>query len=85
MKKEITVGQLLTVAVSLLLAVITAWITLEKKVSKNEIEIQQVKGDQISRDLKLEKLFDRLDQKMDRLSDDQQVIKIELQNKANRQ
>lgn len=85
MKKEITVGQLLTVAVSLLLAVITAWITLEKKVSKNEIEIQQVKGEQISRDLKLEKLFDRLDQKMDRLSDDQQVIKIELQNKANRQ
>lgn len=63
MKKEITVGQLLSVGVTLLIAIITGWVTINNKVSGHEKEIQ---GIQI-RQSRVETQIDRLENKIDKI------------------
>lgn len=73
MKKEITLGQLISVATVVLISVITGWITMNNKVSKLEVS-----------DEERSKQFERLELKIDKNNEITTNILIELQNKADR-
>ncbi len=73
MKKEVTLGQLLTVAATVIISLATGWITLNNKVTAHGIEIQTLQVQSEKRDLKL----DRIDAKLER-------ILIALEQKKNR-
>ncbi len=65
MKKEITLGQLLTAGISVLIAVFSAWVSISKQVAiQNEKNIQQ---DNAIYEMKLDatKKFDKIDNKLD--------------------
>jgi hypothetical protein len=84
MKKEITLGQLLGVGLSLLVTVVTGWITLNNKVSSNEVEIRQLKANQEYMQNKWDRGMERLQDKIEEGNVDIRKILVELQNKADR-
>lgn len=73
MKKEITFGQLIAVAVTVLTTIITAWVTLNNRVASQGERINAVENSQI----KVDKKLDRIDDKLD-------VIIIKVENKKDR-
>lgn len=73
MKREITLGQVIATAVTLLLAIITGWVTITNKVTRLE-----------ARQDELEKRYDRIETKIDLIVDKTQNILIELERKQNR-
>jgi len=73
MKKEITVGQLLSVGVTILIAIVTGWVTLNNKVSTHDAEIKHLQN----RYDKSEKTFERIEAKVEQ-------ILISLQNKKDK-
>lgn len=84
MKKEITVGQALTIAVSILVTVISAWVTLTNKVTRieerNVIQDSEIYSLRLSNDKK----FDKIDTKMDAMQEDIKNILYKLGEKENR-
>lgn len=84
MKKEITLGQLLSVGVTIIIALATGWITLSNKVAKLEQEDIQIKSEQFNMQLKLDRQLDKIESKMDLHNQEIKNILIELQNKQNR-
>lgn len=73
LKKEVTVGQLLTIAGSVIIALATGWITMNNRVSRLE-----------ARDLEREKQYEKIERKMDRIDELVTKIYVELQNKQDR-
>lgn len=73
MKKEITIGQLLSVGATLLIAIVTGWVTLNNKVSAHEVEIQSLQKKQDKTEVVLERIEGKITQ-----------ILINLENKQNR-
>ena len=67
MKKEITLGQILAVAVTLLIAIVGGWVTLNNKVSGHEKQIQAMEA----RQLRIESMVDRIENKIDRIYENQ--------------
>lgn len=84
MKKEITVGQLLSVAVTLLIALATGWITITNKVTRAEDKIQAIEAQQSQERLDFRKSVDELKWKMEDLNSNVTKILVELERKANR-
>lgn len=80
MKKEITFGQLLAVGSTLLIAVITGWVTLNNKVSAHDIEIKSLKEKQE----RTESTLDRIEAKIDEINKAQTFILVKLENKKDR-
>jgi uncharacterized ion transporter superfamily protein YfcC len=80
MKKEITLGQLLSVAVTLLIAIVGGWIAINNKVTSHDSDIYYIKQRLNSYD----KLMDRVESKIDGLDAGQTKILIELQDKQRR-
>ena len=73
MKKEITLGQLLATAVTVIATIITAWITLSNKVATQGTRIDAIENWQA----KAERTLDKIDDKLDKI-----IIKLE--NKKDR-
>jgi len=73
MKKEITVGQLLSVAATLLIALATGWITINNKVSRHDAEIKTT-----------HESINRIEDKVDKVNELSTRILIEMQNKQDR-
>jgi hypothetical protein len=63
MKKEITVGQLLSVSVTILITIITGWITMSNKVSSHGTQLKSVEKWQT----RVEIVMDKMDSKSDRI------------------
>lgn len=63
MKKEFTLGQLLSVAVTLLIAIVTGWVTLNGKVSADSERIKAVEA----RQTRVESAVDKMSDKIDRI------------------
>jgi hypothetical protein len=74
MKKEITLGQLMSVGVTLLIAIVTAWITLSNKVSQQDVEIRELRERQ-----------NKTDQSLVRIESKLELILIKLENKKDRE
>lgn len=73
MKREVTLGQVLAIAVTLLISLLTAWVTLTNKVTRLE-----------ARQDALEQRYQRIESKIDLIVDRTQDIQIQLERKANR-
>ena len=73
MKREITLGQVITVAATIVVSLITGWITMNNKVSSHEVKIQTLE----TRMNKTEVVLDRIEAKVER-------ILIALEQKVNR-
>lgn len=63
MKKEITLGQLIAVGASLLIAIITGWVTINNKVSTHDAEIKHLQD----RYDKSERTFERIESKVEQI------------------
>jgi hypothetical protein len=81
MKKEITIGQLLSVGATLLIAIITGWVTLNNKVSSQAVEIKVLQENQN----KWDRVVERIEAKIDLNNEKTNQVLIELQNKKNRE
>jgi hypothetical protein len=84
MKKEITVGQLISVATTLLIAIITAWITLTKKVTVMEVKQQNMEASQIDERIENRRAMNELKWAIDNGNQRLTEILVQLQNKENR-
>ena len=89
MKKEITLGQLLAVAVTVLISFGTGWITLTNKVSeqgaKFDIQIKQIKEEQAAIQARFDRFTERLELKIDKVNDNVNSVLIQMENKLDRQ
>jgi len=89
MKKEITLGQLLSVAVTLLIAVITGWITLTNKVTQQEtkfnIQIEQLKADQAAIQARFDRFTERIEFKLDKVNENVNSVLVKMESKLDRQ
>ena len=89
MKKEITLGQLLAVAVTVLISFGTGWITLTNKVSeqgaKFDIQIKQIKDEQAAIQARFDRFTERLELKIDKVNDNVNSVLIQMENKLDRQ
>jgi uncharacterized membrane protein (DUF106 family) len=84
MKKEITLGQLVSVAVTVIIALATGWITQNSKVSKLEEQVlilQERLNEQVAGN---EKKFDKIDRQLSDIQSDTRQILINLERKADR-
>lgn len=84
MKKEITEGHLIGSATTLLIAIVAACITISNKVARIEAQRELDRVEQYNIQLSNDKKFDKIDAKMDAISNDTRLILINLQNKADR-
>lgn len=73
MKKEITLGQLLSTAVVVMIALLTAWGTMNNRVTRQGEQIEAIKD----RQNRIEMMLNRIDDKLETI-----IIKIE--NKKDR-
>ena len=73
MKREITLGQLLAVATTLLIALATGWVTINKEVTKSSTRIDSLEFRQ-----------DKTDRILERIEGKVELILIKLENKKDR-
>jgi len=80
MKKEITLGELLATALILMGSFITGYVNIKTQLSTQEVRIEQLEGSysNIRQDLK------DIKQQLEKQSDNQTQILIQLQDKQNR-
>lgn len=88
MKKEITLGQLLSVAVTLLIAVITGWVTISNKVTeqgtKFNIQIEQIKSEQAAIQARFDRFTERFEIKLDKINENVNSVLIKMETKLDR-
>jgi len=89
MKKEITLGQLLSVAVTLLIALVTGWVTLNKKVTEQDtrfgIEIEQIKKQQDAIQSRFDRFTERIELKLDKVNENVNSVLVKMETKVDRQ
>lgn len=84
MKKEISLGQLIGTAVTLLLAVSAGWLSLNNKVITTENNLKGLEIRFVDMQIANDKKIDRLEEKIDRLSGTLNDVKVLLERKADR-
>ena len=84
MKKEITVGQLLSAFITVLVAVIGGWITLNNKITENKVNITNVQALQEKNEGLYIKRLESLEAKVDIQNAGIVQILLKLENKADR-
>lgn len=84
MKKEITLGQLVSVAVTVIIALATGWITQNSKVSKLEEKVLILQAQQAEQSQSNEKKFDKIDKVLGDIQADTRQILVNLERKQDR-
>lgn len=84
MKKEITLGQLLSVSVTIVIALITGWITLSNKVATQERDLKNLEIRFVDMQISIERKFDRLENKIDHTNGILNEVKVLLERKQDR-
>lgn len=84
MKQPTPLWQAVSIAITLLIAIVTGWVTLNNKVSRIEAkqELERINSEFIR--TSMEKKIDKLDDKIDNQGKDIRQILIEIQNKQDR-
>lgn len=84
MKQPTPLWQAVSIAITLLIAIVTGWVTLNNKVSRIEAkqELESINAEFIRSSM--EKKIDKLDDKIDNQGRDIRQILIEIQNKQDR-
>lgn len=83
-KREVTLGQLITVATSLVILIITQWVSLNIRVTK--IEVESVERTRYETEYRLEMKSSQAETNatLKTLNESVQEIKVSLQNKQDR-
>lgn len=84
MKNEFTLGQLLAVGVTIILAIVTGWITMSNKVATVEAENRELRNNLYSLQISVDKKFEKIDSKLDDNNSTLFDIKVLLERKADR-
>jgi hypothetical protein len=84
MKQPVNWWQAVAIIISLLIPIVTSWVTISSKISAQEVRIQRLENDQYNNQIKIERAFDKIEAKIDNLNANYTKILVELQNKANR-
>lgn len=84
MKKGITLGQVFSIAVSLVIVIITGVIVINKQVSANDERIKTIRERQDRADAWMNRIEAKIDKSTEQNSRDNKEILIQLQNKQNR-
>lgn len=84
MKKEITLGQAITLCVTILITCITGWITMNNKMSRLEAKDLQHDATEFEMKLNVEKKFNKIDDKTDEIQTTLTDIKVLLERKVDR-
>lgn len=84
MKKEVTLGQVLQIAITLLIAIVTAWVTINNKVTDQERRTTQLEINQEKIQNQSQQTLTRLESKVDKQGEDLIQVRILLESKANR-
>lgn len=84
MKQPVNWWQILGILIPVLSTIIASWITLSNKQSAHDIRIQRLENDQYNNQLKIERSFEKIENKIDNLNANYTKLLVELQNKANR-
>lgn len=84
MKREITLGQLIGTAVTILLTLAAGWISLNNKVITTENEMKNLEIRFVDMQIANDKKIDRLEGKIDQLNGTLNDVKILLERKADR-
>lgn len=85
MKQPTPLWQAVSIAVTLLIAIVTGWVTLNNKVSRIEARQEQERINTDFVRITMDKKIDKLDDKIDQQGKDIRQILIEIQNKQDRQ
>lgn len=83
-KREVTLGQLITVATSLVILIITQWVSLNIRVTK--IEVESIERTRYETEYRLEMKSSQAETNatLKTLNESVQEIKVSLQNKQDR-
>lgn len=84
MKKEITVGQVIAVLSTFVIALATGWVTMTNKVAAIEQRVRDVETEQRQLRLDFTKAFDELRWKLEDQNNKLTQVLIKLENKQNR-
>lgn len=84
MKQPTPLWQAVSIAVTLLIAIVTGWVTLNNKVSRIEARQEQERINTDFVRMTMDKKIDKLDDKIDQQGKDIRQILIEIQNKQDR-
>lgn len=68
MKKEITVGQLVSAAVTVLIAMFAGWMSINNKVATLEEKNRTFEHQLYNLQLSMDKKYDRIDDKLDNIT-----------------
>lgn len=84
MKKEITVGQLLAACIAILVPLATAWVTIVKKVTANEVRMQMIEIQMTDDRIQYRKAIDEVKWQVADGNNKITSILIDLQKKQNK-
>lgn len=84
MKRPTQLWQVLAIVIGVLTPITIGLLRMRDDLSKQQVEINNLKTDQYNNQLKVEKEFDKLGIKIDDQTRDIRQILIEMQNKQNR-
>lgn len=84
MKKEITFGQVLSIGVTVVLALFTAWVSVNKRLSTLEAKQADDRNQIYTMQIAIDKKYDNLSQKIDNLTNATTQILVNLERKQDR-
>lgn len=84
MKKEITVGQVIAILSTFVIAVATGWVTMSNKIAALDTRVQNMENEQRQARIDYTKSFDELKWKIQEGNNTITTILIKLENKQNR-
>lgn len=84
MRRPTQLWQVLAIVIGVLTPITIGLLRMRDDLSKQQVEINNLKTDQYNNQLKVEKEFDKLGIKIDDQTRDIRQILIEMQNKQNR-
>lgn len=84
MKREISLGQVLTISIALLTSLITGWVTINNKLTDQNRRIQTIEIQQEKQQNQIEQITARLEDKVDHIRDELIQVRLLLENKQNR-
>ena len=84
MERKISLGQVLSISVTLIIAIFTGWVTINNKVTDADRRITNLELQQEKMQNQLEQIMIRFETKLDKQSDEIIQVRLLLENKENR-
>lgn len=84
MKKEITVGQIIAIGATFIIALATGWLTMSNKVAVVENELKELRSQQDEYKIEYRKSLDELKWGIQDINGKITELLVQLQNKKNR-